>query len=364
MPTERDAAFDDRPVGGAHPTWYGVPMTSDEIRDRLAAFIARQVGVDAVTIDNLRRMPGGASRETWSLDLAYVKEGRSVNLPLVLRRDPGATVMGSNRSDEFRLLQQAAAAGVAVPRVHWLSDDGAGLGAFFLMDRVTGETIARRILREDELAGARAVLTAQLGEAAARIHQVDVDTPQLAFLTRPESGQSAAAAELDRFEQIFRGIAPEPHPVFELAFRWLRGRLPPPERFALVHGDFRMGNVIVGSEGLRSILDWELAHVGDPMEDLGWLCVRAWRFGNDDKPVAGVGQREELFTAYEQASGHPVDPRRVRFWEVLGNLKWGIMCIMQAKTHLDGMVRSVELASIGRRTGENELELLNLMEDA
>jgi aminoglycoside phosphotransferase (APT) family kinase protein len=284
-------------------------------------------------------------------------------LALVLRRDPGAAVLGSNRSDEFRLLQAAAACGVAVPRVHWLLDEQAGIGACFLMDRVAGETIARRILREDDLAAARARLTAQLGEAAARIHRVDVDAPELAFLSRPEAGQSAAAAELDRFEQIFRGIAPEPHVVFELAFRWLRARLPPPGRFTLVHGDFRMGNVIVGPEGLRSILDWELAHVGDPMEDLGWLCVRAWRFGNDDQPVGGVGQREELFAAYARASGQPVDPQRVRFWEVLGNLKWGIMCIMQAKTHLDGLVRSVELASIGRRTGENELELLNLMEE-
>jgi aminoglycoside phosphotransferase (APT) family kinase protein len=342
---------------------YEASVTTDEIRDRLAVFIARQVGVDAVTIDNLRRMAGGASRETWSLDLAYEKDGFRVVLPLVLRRDPGATVLGSNRGDEFRLLQEAAAAGVAVPRVYWLSDDSAGLGAFFLMERVEGEAIARRLLRDDEFTTARGVLTAQLAEAAARIHQVDVETPRLAFLTRPEAGQSAAAAELDRFEQIFRGIAPEPHPVFELAFRWLRARLPPPGRFALVHGDFRMGNVIVGPEGLRSVLDWELAHVGDPMEDLGWLCVRAWRFGNDDQPVAGVGQREALFAAYEKASGYRVDARRVRFWEVLGNLKWGIMCIMQAKTHLDGFVRSVELASIGRRTGENELELLNLMEE-
>lgn len=337
-------------------------MKPDEIRERLAAFVAREIGVDSVHIDNLKRMAGGASRETWSLDLRYTQDGRDVHLPLVLRRDPAASAMGSNRGDEFRLLQDAEAAGVAVPHVYWLSDDSAGLGAFFLMARVEGETIARRIFRSDELAQARTLLTGQLGTAAARLHTINIDTPRLAFLARPEAGQSAAAAEIDRFEQIFRAIAPQPHLVFELAFRWLRERLPPPENFTLVHGDFRMGNVIVGPEGLRSILDWELAHIGDPMEDLGWLCVRAWRFGNDDHPVGGVGQRAELFAAYEQASGRSVDPQRVRFWEVLGNLKWGIMCIMQAKTHLDGLVHSVELASIGRRVGENELELLNLME--
>jgi aminoglycoside phosphotransferase (APT) family kinase protein len=129
-----------------------------------------------------------------------------------------------------------------------------------------------------------------------------------------------------------------------------------------VHGDFRIGNVIFGPEGVRAVLDWELAHVGDPMEDLGWICVRSWRFGNDHLPVGGIGTRDELFRAYEAAGGGPVDPQHVHFWEVLGNLKWGIMTIMQAKTHLDGLVRSVELASLGRRTAEMELELLELID--
>ena len=128
-----------------------------------------------------------------------------------------------------------------------------------------------------------------------------------------------------------------------------------------MHGDYRIGNVIFGPEGVRAILDWELAHVGDPAEDLGWMCVRAWRFGSDDKPAGGIGTREELFAAYEDAGGAPVDPARVRFWEVFGNLKWAIICIAQARTHLDGMVRSVELASLGRRTAETEIELLHLI---
>jgi aminoglycoside phosphotransferase (APT) family kinase protein len=330
----------------------------------LACFIAEQVGAASVHIEDLRRLPGGASRETWSLDVSYEHDGATVRLPLVLRKDPGPTTLPSNRGDEFRLLAAAHAAGVSVPQVYWLGSDNDVIGApFFLMERVNGETLARRLLRDAEYARAREVMTAQLGESAARIHSVDCAARGLDFLARPPAGESPAAAELDRFEQIFRAIAPEPHPAFELAFRWLRARAPERARQTLVHGDYRIGNVIFGPEGVRSILDWELAHVGDPMEDLGWLCVRAWRFGNDGKPVGGIGERAELFAAYERASGHPVDPARVRFWEVLGNLKWGIMCMMQAKTHLDGMVRSIELASIGRRTAENELELLNLMEE-
>src|SRR5262245_36731190 len=153
----------------------------------------------------------------------------------------------------------------------------------------------------------------------------------------------------------------QPHPVFEVALRWLSSRAPSSRQPALVHGDYRMGNVIVGPEGLRAVLDWELAHAGDPMEDLGWLCVRAWRFGVDDRPVAGLCERERLCAAYERASGERVDRAAVRWWEVFGNFKWGVICIMQAQTFLNG-VKNVELAALGRRIVETELELMDLME--
>ena len=343
------------------------------MQQRLAAFIGRQLGVGSVTVGNLRRLPGGASRETWSLDASFEREGKRSSMPLVLRRDLPARPAQTSRRDEFFLLQAAHADGVPVPKVHWLGDDTETLGApFFLMERVEGETIARRLLRDDEYGHARQVMTAQLGRILARIHGVDRGRHGLDFLAEPPPDATPAAGELDRYEQIFRFIAPEPHPAFELAIRWLRHQMPhrgEPHRGephggerVLVHGDYRIGNVIFGPEGARAILDWELAHVGDPMEDLGWICVRSWRFGSDDKPVGGVGMREEFFGAYEEGGGSKVDPERVRFWEVFGNLKWAIICIMQTKSHLDGHVRSVELASLGRRTAEMEWELLNLID--
>jgi aminoglycoside phosphotransferase (APT) family kinase protein len=337
-------------------------MDVHEMEQRLAAFIAQQVGVDAVTVSGLRRLAGGASREIWSLDVSYEQDGQRVTLPLVLRRDPAAAAVGAQRRDEFELLRAAAATGVPVPKVHWLSDDTQGLGSFFLMDRVEGETLARRLLRDDVYAEARRVMTAQLGRILAGIHRIDRAQHRLTFLAAPPPGESPAIAELERYEQIFRAITPDPHPTFEIAIRWLRERVPPVDRRVVVHGDFRIGNVIFGPDGVRAVLDWELAHVGDPMEDLGWICVRSWRFGNDHLPVGGIGRRDELFSAYEEAGGGTVDPQHVRFWEVLGNLKWGIMTIMQAKTHLDGLVKSVELASLGRRTAEMELELLDLID--
>jgi aminoglycoside phosphotransferase (APT) family kinase protein len=220
--------------------------------------------------------------------------------------------------------------------------------------------LARRLLRDDIYARAREVMPVQLADILAKIHRIDPVKHKLDFLAEP--GDNAALTEVKRYEENFRRLALEPHPAFELAFRWLLKRVPKTPRKTLVHGDYRIGNVIFGPEGVRSILDWELAHLGDPMEDVGWMCVRAWRFGNDQKPVGGLGTREEFFRAYEKASGTAVDPESARFWEVFGNLRWGIITISQARTHIDGFVKSVELASIGRRTAETELELLNLIE--
>ena len=276
----------------------------------------------------------------------------------MLRRDPPGHVIESSRKLEFDLLRAAEAAGVPVPRVRWCGGDDPVLGAsFFIMDFVEGETIGRKILRDPELAGARAVLPDHLAQAAARLHTIDAAPLGL----RLPPGEGPGAAEIARYAEVLHGIAPDPHPALELAIRWLGARLPAPRAATLVHGDYRIGNVIVGPEGLRAVLDWELAHAGDPMEDLGWLCVRSWRFGADTEPVGGLCARERLFAAYERASGVAVDPAVVRWWEIFGNFKWAVICIMQAQTFLGG-VKNVELAALGRRIVEMELELLDLME--
>src|SRR5262245_44308767 len=333
---------------------------STELRDGLAAYVARQLGVERVEVENLRRLAGGASRELWSFDVVAPGGARE---RLVLRRDPPGHHLQSSRRDEFVLLRAAQASGLPVPRVRWCENDPAVLGsAFFVMDFVEGETLARRLLRDAEYARARDALPAQLADALARIHRIDTDRAELAFLSRPAAGETPATAELARYEQIYRAITPDPHPALELALRWLGPRRPRPCALVVVHGDYRIGNVIFGPEGLRAVLDWELAHVGDPFEDLGWLCVRAWRFGADGRPVGGLCAREELFAAYERAGGTEVDREAVRWWEVFGNLRWAVMCIMQARTFMDGVVASVELASLGRRVAEMELELLELTE--
>jgi aminoglycoside phosphotransferase (APT) family kinase protein len=226
-----------------------------------------------------------------------------------------------------------------------------------LMSFVEGTSVAPRILRKPELATARSRLTAQLGEALARIHSVD--TPDLAGVL-PDPGNDPAVDQIAEWERQIDEIG-EPLPTAELGIRWLRANAPEPAEPRLVHGDFRLGNFIVDEGGLAAVIDWELSHIGDPAEDIGWLCIRSWRFGQDDKPVAGVGDLGELRSAYESAGGAPVDRERIRYWEVFGNVKWAVICARQAHDHLTGVRRSHELASLGRRICEPEWDLLQLI---
>ena len=315
------------------------------------AHVIERVVNGPVGIEGLRRCSGGASRETWALD-AVDRDGR--RHPLVLRRDPSEHVQAASRQTEYAVLAAAFQAAVPAPAVRALLDPEDGLGAGFLMDRIEGETIPRRILRDDAFAAARPRLVAQCGAVAAQIHAVDTSTlPPLPIATgREQIGQQRSL--LDAFD--------EPHPALELGLRWLDRHTPDAAEPALVHGDFRNGNFVIGAEGIRSVLDWELAHLGDPIEDLGWLCVKSWRFGNADRVVGGFGDLDDLLAAYADASGVTVSEDAVRFWVVLGTVKWGVICVGQALAHLNGLVRSVELAALGRRVAEMEWDLLDLLD--
>ncbi len=318
----------------------------------LAAACRRHLD-DDVTIQDLRRLSGGASRETWAFTAVSARDGGH---HLVLRRDPGATIGSTDRSTEYQLLQAAGAGGVAVPRVRFLLDEDDGLGAGFVMDRVDGETIPRKILRDDEYATARTQLTEQCARAAVAIHAIPLDA-------LPRLPRQDAINQIDQFQGILDALG-EPHPAFELGLAWLRTTATelPPTELGLVHGDFRNGNFIVDRDGLRSVLDWELAHIGDPIEDLGWLCVKSWRFGNVDLVAGGFGTVDELLASYAAAGGSTVTREHLRYWEVFGTLKWGVICEMQAFSHLQGLVRSVELAALGRRIAEMEWDLLDLID--
>ncbi|WP_233884593.1 phosphotransferase family protein [Paraburkholderia flagellata] len=323
-----------------------------QVRASLESITGR-LGADGGQISGLRRLSGGASQQTWSFDVTCESAGH----PLILRRAaPGAGHRASANvglETEAALLAHAAAGAVPVPPVRLVLRPEHRLGDGFVMERIEGETLGKKIVRDERFAEARKKLAAQCGSALARIHAIPVDG-------LPPLRVAPADVELAYWLAQHRTYGML-NPVFELAFQWLRRHLPTaPLSLVLVHGDFRNGNLIVAEEGLRAVLDWELAHIGDPMEDLAWICVNSWRFGNREKPVGGFGTREELYAAYETEGGR-VDVDRVRFWEVLGTLKWGIVCEGMAYGWLTGTERELEKAAIGRRTSEAEIDLLALL---
>jgi aminoglycoside phosphotransferase (APT) family kinase protein len=299
------------------------------------------------------RLSGGASQETWSFDIVH-PDG---NIGAILRRAPPgyglAPARAAGLNAEAILMQLAHDAGVPSPLVLHVLRPRDDLGTGFIMQRVEGETIARKVLRDEQFAQVRPKLARQLGQVLAGIHGLDLR--QL-----PELRRVTVASEIAELERDYRSFD-WPRPVFELALRWLRDHDPgPSDEVTLVHGDFRHGNFIIGPDGLRAVLDWELAHLGDPMEDLGWISVNSWRFGEIDKPVGGFGAREELFGGYE-AAGRRVDPARVMFWEVVGTLRWGVMCCGMMQRFRSGPEHSLERAMIGRRSSETEIDLLRLL---
>jgi aminoglycoside phosphotransferase (APT) family kinase protein len=298
-------------------------LPEELIRDALAG----------AEIRSLHRLTGGASRETWSFDALLDGAWR----PLILRRD-----RAGRGPMTIEALAFEAAARAAVPEPEIVARDQ----TFLIMERIDGETIARRILRDEQFAAVRPRLAEQCGEILARIHSIPADAiPGL------DGGDPLAdtAAMIHAFE--------DPSPALELGLAWLERNRPPTPGAVVLHGDFRLGNLIVGADGIRAVLDWELAHCGDPMQDLGYLCVRAWRFGGE-QPVGGFGSYEDLFRGYERVSGRPVDRGAVRWWEVFGTVWWGGACMLQALRYLSGSERSVELAAIGRRVWEQEYDVM------
>ncbi|MEM8902733.1 MAG: phosphotransferase family protein [Actinomycetota bacterium] len=323
-------------------------MTVPGFADALRSVLAEALGDHDVAVADLHRLSGGASRETWSL-IAVGSDGS--RRPLILQRDEASSVRTTGGMGlESEAIRAATAGGVPVPALLASSADDEPLGApFLLSEHVAGETIARKIQRDEPYATARDRFAADAGRALAAVHAID--PAEVPSLERPD--------QLTRYREILDELGP-PHPTFELAFRWLESTRPDARPDRMVHGDFRLGNLIIDTDGLAAVIDWELVHLGDPVEDLAWLCVKAWRFGGRS-PVAGLGSYDELLDAYGEASGTEVDRAALRWWEVAGTLKWGIMCIMQANGHLSGLRRSHELAAIGRRVCENELDLLDLM---
>jgi aminoglycoside phosphotransferase (APT) family kinase protein len=327
--------------------------SKSDFENSLHTLFTRVFG-ENTNLESFRRLSGGASQETWALSGG----GQAA----ILRRAPGGTSMARSSAAiglpaEAQLISAAEKGGVPVPSVlHVLSKDD-GIGDGFVMSLVEGETIARPILRNEEFGAARDVLARQCGSALADIHAIPLETAPLALQ------DSNGLAQIAQYEEIYRSFD-APRPVFELALQWLKTNAPAPRPPVLVHGDFRLGNLMIDESGLVAVLDWELAHIGDPREDIAWLCVNSWRFGQSQNRVGGFGQLEDLLETYNSKTGAEITSSEIDWWETLGSLKWGIMCMIMYEAFRSGADASVERAAIGRRVSETEIDLINLLEAA
>lgn len=319
-------------------------MTEDSGLARLLASRLEALWGAPVEVTGVRQLPGGASRESWG---AVARTAGGAERRLILLRDPDGSARHGDVGLQAAAMTAARAAGVPVPEVYDHGEEALGRGRpYLLTERLDGETIPRRLLRDEAYAAARPRIAHRLGEVLARIHRVDPDS--VPGLPRVDPlGQAVA---------IYEEFA-EPRPALEIGLRWLAEHRPPPSGDRLVHGDFRTGNLIVAEDGLRAVLDWELAHRGDPLQDLGWLCTKAWRFGSAN-PVGGFGPRADLMAGYAAGGGTPPDEAAQRWWELYGTVRWALLCRRQAARYLADSEPSIELAVLGRRVCEQEYDVL------
>jgi aminoglycoside phosphotransferase (APT) family kinase protein len=319
----------------------------------LAARLGALWGTEA-EVTGVRPLPGGASRESWDVRVRMAGDAPLAERRLILLRDVGrARSPDKNVAVEAAAMTAARLAGVPVAEVYDYGDgDQPGDQhsthgqPYLLMERLDGETIPRRLLRDEAYAAARPGLARRLGEVLARIHQVNPDS--VPGLPRLDA--------LGQLTGLYEGFA-EPRPALEIGLRWLARHRPAPAADALVHGDFRTGNLMIGADGLHGVLDWELAHRGDPRQDLGWLCTKAWRFGSAS-PVGGFGARADLMAGYAAGGGTPPDEETQRWWELYGTVRWALLCRRQAERYLAEDEPSIELAVLGRRVCEQEYDIL------
>jgi aminoglycoside phosphotransferase (APT) family kinase protein len=302
-------------------------------------------------VQQLRRLSGGASRETWAFTLVTSTSSQE----LILRRDPPSANDPGLLAKEREAMVAASNAGVAVPEIVLADDLGAALDRpSLVMTHLPGEALPSRIFRAHDSEASRAAVLTSAVQQLARIHGAATDrVPSLLI--------ESTSTTLDYWHHHLHRLTQE-RPVLELGLAWLVDHAPDDSvRHALVHGDFRMGNLLVEDDAVSGVLDWELVHLGEPLDDLGWFCTKAWRFSRSEEPAGGLGSYEDLVAIYEEESGTAVDPAALHWWEVLNTFKWGVMCVQQYQRHARGIEPSLELASLGWRTCEAEWDLLYLL---
>lgn len=349
---------------------------SAKLKTNVEEYLSNRLGGTA-EITHMKSLSGGACQDNYLVDLAVKGGGEAGNYELVLRTDAGASLLASlGRREEYIVAAAAYNNGVKTPKPYWLEADASAIGRpFYFMERIGGNARGRYIVKDRGLNDVRKHLAADLAKNLAALHDIvpgKADDDLKSVLgdgsAAPAGSKQFAVSAVTDVRNLLAEL-PEAHPAIELCLNWCQANAPELDAPVFVHGDFRTGNFMVSPDGLQGIIDWEFAHWGDRHEDIAWLCMRDWRFGKTGKHVGGFADRPELYDAYETAAKErgnavSVDPAKVRFWEIMGNVRWAVGSIQQAERHLSGADKGIELAAIGRRCCEMEYEAMRLIEDA
>lgn len=320
-------------------------MTPEELSAGLARVCAR-AGLGALSCEP-QRLTGGAVMESWRFSAG--------DCDYVLRRAPSLAFMEGRpygHSTEAALIEAARAKGVTAPEVVAVLEEADGLGSGFVMRALPGTADPKVILACDDPDG----LLRGIARDLARIHRLrQSDVPAGV----PVMDYRAAIADL---KQQFMDAGGD-RPIIALGLKWLEDNCPPQVEPVLNHGDYRMGNLLVEGSGLTGVLDWEIAHFGDRHEDLAFGCMAVWRFARYDRPALGLGRIADYLAAYEAEAGVTIDPARFRFWTIYRTVWWALGCLKMAAQWRSGADRMLERVVISRRTSEQELDLLLLLEE-
>ena len=353
---EGDEIYLLAPVAGGS----GAAWTPNSFEGRLDQVLRREIA-DCERLASIERLSGGASQETYrlrietpaglrALALRRSQGGKGEEARAVERSAPGLRI-------EAKLMQVARENGIPEPEVFYVLEPNDELGAGFVMEWLDGVALGARIVRSPDLAEVRPKLARQCGEILGRLHTIDLEAHGLDRDLASLSASDFIEQTRGRYEAL-----DTPQPMIDFTARWLMENLPDSPDRTLVHNDFRNGNLMVDQTGVSAVLDWEIAHIGDPMRDLGWICTNSWRYGaGPELPVGGFGTYEDLFAGYEATSGKTVELARVQYWEVFGSFWWAVSTLGMTQHYRQGMDRSVERVTIGRRTTECQVDCVNLL---
>lgn len=333
------------------------PSTKNSIPDHgaIARYLTTACAAQQVRLNNIALLSGGAIQQNWQLDVDITGGPHAGVYTWVLRTDAPATVAASlPREREHAIISFAHAHGLLAPKPLFLCNDPAILGKpFFIMEKLPGVAAGHKVVR---LPLDRAALARELAQAAARIHAIPLAQAHgaLPFL------KTYHARDVIKTCRDYLDILDEPHPVLEWGLRWCERRAPAEEETTFVHRDFRTGNYLVHDGKLAGLLDWEFAALGNPLEDIGWICAKCWCFRHEHHIVGGVAELSDFIPAYEAASGRKVTDESLRYWQVMAHIRWAIIALQQAQRHLSGVEPSLELALTGKIVAELEWDVLQL----